>query len=493
MRRASVLAVAVLLARGAAAAGPAECLVEWRAPGAAATGSGARVSCRDGDPACDADGSADGRCTFAPRLCFNVADPSGACAPGALERLRVRAPQAAALGPSLAALGPPGSETCIAAAPFAVRRARALRASAREAGSARVDRDRLALDCARGTRAGAGRAVVVTTDFETGRLATVGVARPHGARTLEVPIHADAVVRTVGDRLYVVNRFLGDNVQVLDPRRGFTTVLQCSTGPGSNPHDIVLVGAHKAYVTRYDRGELWIVDPAAPGCGAFLRGTIDLRPWADADGLPEMDQMALVGERLFVSLERLDRARRFAPAGRSRLAVIDVATDTVSAVVELSGANAFGDATGLVREPGTGKLLVAEAGDLYRTGDGGIERVDPVTLTAEGFLITEDDLGGSITDFVIAATGKGYAIVLDAQLRNVLVAFDPVTRRVTNRLLTRVQYLPDIALGPDGLLWLADGGLPSPGIRIFDPADDRQLTRAAIDVGLPPFAIAFVP
>jgi hypothetical protein len=53
--------------------------------------------------------------------------------------------------------------------------------------------------------------------------------------------------------------------------------------------------------------------------------------------------------------------------------------------------------------------------------------------------------------------------------------------------------MPDIALAPDGRLWLADGGLPSPGIRIFDPADDRQLTGAALDVGLPPFAIAFVP
>jgi hypothetical protein len=488
-----VLVLGALLARAAAAAGPAECLLEWRVDGGGPTASGARARCRDGDPACDADGAADGRCTFVPRLCFNVPDATGACAPASLADVRVRGPHSEPLAGVVAGLGTPGSDVCANAGALVVRGRVRLRASARDSGSRRSDRDRLTLRCERSRQPGAGRAVVVTTDFETGRLAAVTLGRPHAARVVEVPIHADAVVRAIGDRLYVVNRFLGDNVQVLDPGRGFATLLQCTTGPGSNPHDIAVVDPRKGYVTRYDRGELWIVDPGAGGCAGFQRGAIDMRPWADADGLPEMDQMALVGERLFVSLERLDRARRFAPAGRSRLAVVDVATDSVSAIVELTGANAFGDATGIQREPGTGKLLVGEAGDVYRTGDGGIERVDPHTLVAEGFLITEDELGGSITDFVFVSPTKAYAIVLNAQLRNVLVAFDPTTRQVTNRLLTRVQYLPDITLGPDGLLWLADGGLPSPGIRMFDPADDRQLTGAAIDVGLPPFSIAFVP
>ena len=64
---------------------------------------------------------------------------------------------------------------------------------------------------------------------------------------------------------------------------------------------------------------------------------------------------------------------------------------------------------------------------------------------------------------------------------------------MTRRLLTRTQYLPDIALAPDGILWVADDGLPAPGIRLFDPRDDRELTRGAIDVGLPPFSIGFIP
>jgi DNA-binding beta-propeller fold protein YncE len=475
--------------RPAIAAHGAECLVAWQVAGG--------TTCRDGDPACDADGVADGACTFATTLCVNV----GECAGGNVGDLRIGGRAAAPLVRVAADLAYPvrGRDVCTAAAPVRValggraRRAASVWARARDATSGRTDRDRLRLTCRRARRPGAAKAVVVTTDFETGLLATVGVAPPHAVARLDVPIHADAVVRTAGDRVYVVNRFLGDNLQVLDPENGFATLLQCSTGPGSNPHDVAVVDPHKAYVTRYDRPELWIVDPEAASCAGFRRATIDLSPYGDADGLPEMDQMARVADRLFVSVERLDRTRGFAPSGPSALVVVDLATDTVAGTVELVGKNAFGDASGIVREPATGKLLLAAAGNTLHTGDGGIERIDPFALRSEGLVITEDELGGSVTDFVLVSSTRGYAVVLDDQLTNVLVAFDLEHRTVTRRLLSRDAYLPDIALGPDGLLWLADRSLPAPGVRLFDPADDRQITGRAIDVGLPPFAMAFLP
>ena len=469
------LLLAAALLSLAVPAGAAD-LLAWRVTGAETPG---RAVCQDGAARCDRDGTADGACTFGMALCLDGA-----------ASVRVRGAGAAALTQALAALAPPA--TCTAEVPVRVRAGRRARASAaaRDPASGRTERRRLRLGC---VRPHAARAVIVTTDFETGLLATVGVRPPHRVAHPATPIHSDAVVRVAGERVYVVNRFLGDNLQVLDPAHGLATLLQCSTGPGSNPHDVAVLAPDKAYVTRYDAKELWVVDPSAASCAGFLRATVDLSPWGDADGLPEMDQTALVGDRLFVSLERLDRTRRFAPAGRSRLVVLDTASDAVVGVVELTGANAFGDSSGLAREPGSGKLVVNEAGDIQRTGDGGLERVDPFTLTAEGFFVTEGDLGGNITDFVLVSPTKAYAIVIDDQLRNILLAFDPSARRVTRRLLTRTQYLPDIALAPDGILWVADDGLPAPGIRLFDPRDDRELTRGAIDVGLPPFSIGFIP
>ena len=472
------LFLAAVLLSLAAPGAAADRLLAWRVTGGDTRG---RAVCQDGDARCDRDGTADGACTFGVALCLEVVAGG----------VRVRGAGAAAVRQALTALAAP--PTCTAEVPVRVRAGRRARvsAAARDPASGRTERRRLRLGC---VRPHAARAVIVTTDFETGLLATVGVRPPHRVAHPATPIHSDAVVRVAGERVYVVNRFLGDNLQVLDPAHGLATLLQCSTGPGSNPHDVAVLAPDKAYVTRYDAKELWVVDPSAASCAGFLRATVDLSPWGDADGLPEMDQMALVGDRLFVSLERLDRTRRFAPAGRSRLVVLDTASDAVVGVVELTGANAFGDSSGLAREPGSGKLVVNEAGDIQRTGDGGLERVDPFTLTAEGFFfVTESDLGGNITDFVLVSPTKAYAIVIDDQLRNILLAFDPSARRVTRRLLTRTQYLPDIALAPDGILWVADDGLPAPGIRLFDPRDDRELTRAAIDVGLPPFSIGFIP
>src|SRR5207247_2228537 len=317
---------------------------------------------------------ADGACTFGVALC-----------PGGATSVRVRGAGAAALRRALAALAPPATCTAeVAVRVRAGRRARA-RAAARDPTSGRTERRRLRLACVRPPRPHAARAVIVTTDFETGLLATVGVRPPHGVAHPAPPIHSDAVVRVAGERVYVVNRFLGDNLQVLDPVRGLATLLECSTGPGSNPHDVAVLAPDKAYVTRYDAKELWVVDPSAASCASFLRATVDLSPWGDADGLPEMDQTALVGDRLFVSLERHDRTRRFAPAGRSRLVVLDTASDAVVGVVELTGSNAFGDSSGLAREPGSGgKLVVNEAGDIQRTGEGGIERVAPFMIQDEG-------------------------------------------------------------------------------------------------------------
>ena len=190
-----------------------------------------------------------------------------------------------------------------------------------------------------------------------------------------------------------------------------------------------------------------------PSCGwsirrspiaQFRRGVIDPSAFADGDGLPK-DQTAVVGGRLFVTVERLDRRRGFAPTGPSRLVVIDVATDTVSGDITLHGANAFGDSSSIVREPDSGKLVVASVGDIYAVGDGGLERVDPYTLQADGaFFVDETQLGGTSTSSCSATAG--YA-AQDASLQNRLVDFDP-TERAPRHGLQPPGLSPDIALDP---------------------------------------------
>jgi hypothetical protein len=128
-----------------------------------------------------------------------------------------------------------------------------------------------------------------------------------------------------------------------------------------------------------------------------------------------MSQMAVVGTRLFIDLQRLDRTAVRADRP-SVLAVVDTTTDAVVGTIELMGRNAFADSSGLQHEPGTGKLLVPQAGSLFA----------PATAASSASIRrrrrrkahrTEDTLGGSVTDFVIASPERGYAIVLDESSR----------------------------------------------------------------------------
>lgn len=468
-----------------------ECLGAWRLGDAVGATGDVTLSCRDGDPSCDHDGVADGMCRVAAAYCLNVAG----CTPGTLGPVDLRGP-AGGMTAAAAALTYPiaAGDVCTVPAEIAApvrRRASVVRARVRDEAAKRRDVDRLRVACS-GTARG-GRAVIVTTDFQTGVLATVGIAGRHRVGQPPATIHSDAVVRVAGGMVFVLNRFLGDNVQRLDAKT-LRTRFQCTTGIASNPHDLVVLAPDKAYVTRYDRPELWIVDPSVTDCARFRRGTIDLSPWADADGLPEMSQMAVAGGHVFVAVQRLDRTRGFRATGPGRLLVIDPATDAVTGAVELHGSNPFGDATGILHEPGTGKLVIASASDIYAVGDGGLERIDPTTLTAEGrFFLDETQLGGNVLDFVLLSPTQGFAVIQDAALKNRLIAFDPSGATPPRDLFVRDAYLPDLTLGPDGLLWLADQSLPDPGIRLFDPSTGRQVRRGVLAVGLPPFSIGFVP
>ncbi len=336
-------------------------------------------------------------------------------------------------------------------------------------------------------------AFVVTSDFQTGAFAVFPLLQPDAvARDVE-RIHSDAVARTHAGLVYVINRLGGDNVQAIDPAMGYATRWQCSVENGSNPHDLAFARPDKAYVTRYERREILIVDPTTGAdCAGFVRGTVDVGSLADGDGIPEMDQAVVVGDRLYVTLQRLDRRNFFLPSDHSLIAVVDVATDTLVGSIRLTGTNPFAESVGLAPDPETGTIMLTEVGTFGRIDDGGVERVDLAGGTALGFFVTEGDLGGNVTDVVIVDPHHAYAILLDQIGASRLIRFDPTARTVTSTLVAADEFLVDIELGPDGqTLFLTDRTLRHPGIRRFAIVDDHELVPA-IDTGLPPFDIAFV-
>ncbi|MCD6379293.1 hypothetical protein J7M07_02450, partial [bacterium] len=253
-------------------------------------------------------------------------------------------------------------------------------------------------------------AFITTTDYSTGSSSVIRLDGSYTTETDVASIHSDAVSRYYNGLVYVVNKFGGDNIQVLDPASAFSTLRQFSVGDGSNPQDIVFVSDSKAYVTRYDSNDLWIVNPST---GAHT-GTVDLSQLADSDGLCEMDKMIIIGNHLFITIQRIDRNNYWLPSGISYIAVVDCAADTLLDTnpgqtgiqpIELSHTNPFSN---IQYNPYTDRLYVSCVGS-WGVNDGGVEIINHETLQSEGLMFTEVNAGGDINDVEIFSSSLGYA------------------------------------------------------------------------------------
>ena len=340
-------------------------------------------------------------------------------------------------------------------------------------------------------RARAGRAYVVESDYATGSCSGVNATSKVPACDVS-SVHADARVRWYNGRVYVVNRFGADNIQVLD---GITYALvrQFTVGNGANPYDIAFASPTHAYVTRYESADLWIVDPAT---GAHT-GTVSLASLADADGIPEMDHLEMVGPLLFVSLQRVDRNAGFQPTDSSLVAVVDTRTDVlVDCDATTPGVQGIllprtNPVTPFVFDEPRTRLYLGCAGR-YGVVDGGIVRVDPVSLRADGVAAEEDSLGGDVLDLAWHDDQRAYAIVSDPLFNTELIRWSPSSgRRVATLYQPGGFSLSDAEVTPDGdEVWACNSSFGSPGIRVFSTATGLPV-GSPITCTLPPQGLSF--
>ena len=327
---------------------------------------------------------------------------------------------------------------------------------------------------------------VITTDFSTGSTAFLA-ADAAEAEVNVLGVHSDAVGHYHDGRVYVVNRLGQDNILVLDAMDLRAPLTQFSVGNGANPHDIEIVAPDKAYITRYDEASLLIVNPQD---GAEL-GEIDLRAFADADGLPEVSQIVRVGDRLYLSCQRLDRNSGWGPAGVSYLIVVDLASDTLVDVdpdaegvqgIALSAANPNSMAV-------IGEQIAV--GVVVHFGDraGGVEIVDTVTNRSLGLAVGEEDLGGDITSMVLVDQNRGYAVVAGEDFANSVRPF-ALSSGAVGAPLENISggFIPSLAVAGDRLVVADRGSFADPasaGLRFYDAATGA-FQRGPIDTGLPP-------
>ena len=336
-------------------------------------------------------------------------------------------------------------------------------------------------------------AFTTTTDFQTGSSSIVTADDSVLTAFTDVAtLHSDAFVRSFGGYIYVLNRQGADNIQVMDPLDGFRTRRQFSTGNGSDPADIVFQNSSRAYVTRYNEDQMWIVNPNS----GQRTGQIDFSWLADADLVPEMAHMVKVSNRVFVAIQRVDG--NLDPTGISYVAVFDALTEQFidaepttagRQAIKLTGTNPFGE---LVYNSFSGQVWVPEAG-FFGAKDGGLELINPVTLAKSGIVISENTLGGDVTDVVALDANRGAAIVTDSNSNTLLVGFDLATPATIDTIYAPGSFaLRDAERSRDGRIFVSDRSPALPGIRVFRGSDHTQITINPIDVGLPPADIEFV-
>ncbi|MBK8232294.1 MAG: hypothetical protein IPK72_17335 [Candidatus Eisenbacteria bacterium] len=342
---------------------------------------------------------------------------------------------------------------------------------------------------------GAEDVVVLTTDFATGAITTLPVAGSCAPTLDRAAICGDPVARSWNDRIYVVNRFGCDNIQVLDPFAGYATLSECSVGSELNPQDIAVVHHHRAYVTRYESNDLLEIDPES----CAVTDAISLAGFADVDGLVEMHRMFLKGDRLYVQLQRLDRRGFPYVAEGSMLAVIDVTTNTLIDVdsslpgvqaIELSGDNPIAP---MQLELTTGFLLVPETGLYGVMNDGGIERVDLRRNRSAGFALPGAALNADLVDFAQGPGASGYVVIADASFNTSLMRYDSLAGTLTGALYAPGGYVLSDVLAHGGKLFVADRDFFEPGIRVWDLGTEAPLCGGVLPSGLPPFELLVRP
>jgi hypothetical protein len=301
----------------------------------------------------------------------------------------------------------------------------------------------------------------------------------------------------------------GGNLVLIDRGNGLLTTVNPTTcqvvrqvmvpgagGAKTNPHDLVTVSDHKAYVTRYQPNatatspsqmgnDVAVIDPTT---GAFV-SRIDVDAYASTVAgttiLARPDRALIAGGRIVVSLSEIDSS--YKTYGDGMAIVIDPATDAIVASVALPGLR---DCEGMDYLPSTATLLVA-CGGAYMAADqamqSGIAVVDlsasPPSVTK---MITGAAFGGQPVNFswVLAAPPAGggtraFAGTNDPNLvaPDVLFSFDYLLG-TTTQVTTSDPYSIGPSAATTSLLFVPEFLGSTPKIQLFDITGAPQPTTA---------------
>ncbi|MCD6513138.1 MAG: hypothetical protein J7K61_06020 [Thermoplasmata archaeon] len=338
-------------------------------------------------------------------------------------------------------------------------------------------------------------AIILSTDYTNSSLSIIDTTT-YSIKKDIASSHGDDVVKYYNGKIYVVNRYGYDYIQVFDAN--MHEIDNWKLEKDSNPHDIAIVNG-KAYITCYDKSHMLVLNADD---GNLIK-KIDLSQFADTDGLPEANKMAVFNNRIFVTLQCLDRNNYYTPSGESYLVVIDTSTDSVERAIKLLSTNPFSSPVI------DGMYIYVDEVGRWGIEDGGIEKINALNYNSMGFVIDENTAGGDIVDFDISPKHEGIAgmiiqfledifnihlikqrmwiVTSDSSFKTHLILYD--FNSINEIYHTNSYSIVDIACNGKNA-WVADR--ESNGIKIFD--EDGNMVNELSDVSsYPPVHITFMP
>jgi hypothetical protein len=380
----------------------------------------------------------------------------------------------------------------------------------------------LFLVCLGGCTGGKGEPILPSGDFAVvttsggfgagGAVNTIRLSDHMVVKGLDTTIDQDNFVRIVDGKAYVGNRGPG-TLRVYDIKT-WKQPIEIPTGDAtadhatSNPEDALPVGGNRVYVTMNGNDAdhaLGVIDTT--NTSGVVKWIALPTAAADGDGHPEPFGLYRCDGKAYVMMGDYD-SMTFAPTGKSRIAVVDTASDKLEGFITLSAQSPGGIAA---VSSDCNDVVVSQSGPFSSLPDntGGLERVDLAQKKSLGMLISDVTMQGRPNSVSVASQHLAFSSVyfdpepdpttgMTILSSTKVIAFDPTNGKMVGDVSGKALFISFATVAPNGELLVGidtyPGGLGmdklGSGLYI-GKADGSMLSSQPIDLGQNPYAIAF--
>lgn len=268
---------------------------------------------------------------------------------------------------------------------------------------------------------------------------------------------------------------------------------KASGAASANPHRLVFKDVSSGYVIRYGSNTSWVVNLNAKDDSEFKTGELDLSAYDDGDGTPEATNGVVVGDRLYVLMQRIDRNNGWSPTNTSFIAVFDTSTNQE---IDLDIDASLGgiplqtrNGSDLAYVPGLG-LVVQSTGSWTTQDYTGIEIVN-LTDYSTTVLIDKSDGYNNIKSVAVVSETTAYFVAYDAWKDTSVYRINLTNGNVSSSPVADLAHVDvrSMAVDPNGLLWVGVSDDSNPRIVVVDPYNDEAV--AEVSLLMNPIGITF--